>query len=44
MENYYCEHCRIIYKEPTTCTVCGKKVENKINIEVQSQESKKQKD
>ncbi len=41
MEKFYCEHCRIIYKEPTICPVCEGKVEKKIKIEVQSQDSKK---
>ncbi|MFT8321192.1 MAG: hypothetical protein ABF649_09820 [Bacillus sp. (in: firmicutes)] len=41
MEKYYCDHCRIIYKEPTICTSCGNKVDKKIKIEVQSQENNK---
>lgn len=41
MESYYCSHCLTMYKEVMICEVCGKKVENKIKIEVQSQNEKK---
>ncbi|GKU80948.1 hypothetical protein [Niallia sp. NCCP-28] len=43
MEKFYCEYCRILYNEETTCLNCGKKVEKKLKIEVHYQSMQKDK-
>jgi hypothetical protein len=41
MEKYYCEKCRLLYSELELCKICGKLASQRIWIEVQKQEPKR---